>query len=473
MRLLLTALLTSLCLAACGGSTSTSPDAGLKPDSGTPDAGRPDGGPAVKPDAGPDNSPALREENAHTADLALYDALQTDLAGMVGLDAGVREARVQQFLQDVDAQGGTPLTASDGGSTVVFLADGAPASGYSVLGDFNQWVSGQDPLAQVSDTSLYATALDLPRASAYQYKLADGSNVFEDLRAHNVIWDGIDRGAPGQFNARVYPGLIEANQGRLLAWRSVADPTVSLDRDVFVYLPPVYDAARQPVLPLMVFQDGNESLTRTGGTNGPTFSQVADTVYAEHPEEAAVLVFVDLPKGGDRDAQYTFPPVIDSRLDPSYLPWPTPQGDQYLQFLKDTLLPKVEASFRVCPKAADHGIAGASLGGLIAGYAGVTASDTWGYVGSQSGSYFFNDVVLNDVQTGPILPVRWYLDTGCPADNCDSNRQLADALAAQGYSLMHIEETSTDPDIHDWQHWEARLPFLLQDFRAGIDGCAP
>jgi enterochelin esterase family protein len=435
-----------------------------------PDAGKPDGGKIVLPDAG-DDAPALRKENARTADVALYDALQADLATMP--DAGARNARVTQFLQDVEAQGGTPLTTSDGGSEVVFLATGTPSTGYSVIGDFNQWTPDKDLLTQVSGTSLYAAELTLPRASAYQYKLVDGSNVFEDLRAHNVVWDGIDRGARGQFNARVYPGLIDATEGRLIAWRGVADPTIGLARDVFIYLPPVYDAKRAPVLPLLVFQDGNESLTRAGGTGGPTYSQVADTLYTEHPEEAAVLAFVDLPPTANRFAQYSFDPVIDSRLTPDVLPWPTPQGDLYLQFLKVTLLPKLEAGFRLCPKPRDRGIGGASLGGLISGYAGVTASDTWGFVGSQSGSYFFNDVVLDAVQSGPVLPVRWYLDTGCPADNCDSNRQLADALAAKGYALTHIEETSSDPDIHDWQHWEARLPFLLQDFRAGLTGCAP
>jgi enterochelin esterase family protein len=189
---------------------------------------------------------------------------------------------------------------------------------------------------------------------------------------------------------------------------------------------------------------------------------VADAEYAAHPEESAVLVFVGLPVGVDRTAQYTFAPVPDG--------YPTPEGELYMGFLVDTLLPKVTGAFQLCPRAEDHGVAGASLGGLISSYAAEQHPELFGFVGSQSGSYFVNTVVQDRIAQDPVLPLRFYLDHGCPGDNCDENRAFVAQLLERGYPVTHLEQTGAQ---HDWSYWEGRLPFLLQDFRKDRSGCAP
>jgi enterochelin esterase family protein len=460
-------LFTSIGLCACGGSTSTSPDSGLNPDSGFV-IELPDAGPGTARDAG-DFSPSLRGQNVTTADVGLLAQLEAALPGAT--TAGAKDALVQSFLTQVEAHGGTPLVTHDGGTEVAFIQYGAPSSGYSVAGDWNGFTAGQIAMTRVGGSLLYAADVNLPRTEDYRFKLVDGSNYFEDLRSHNGSWDQIDRGdnAWGQFNAQVYPELSDPAKGRLVIWRNVSDPTIGKTRDVYVYLPRAYDAKSVPTLPAIYFHDGNHSLTRVGsppsGWAATTFSMVADSEFLAHPDESAVLVFVNLPDliGDTRLAQYSFPPTT---YDPS---WPTPQGDQYVSFLKNTVVPKVAASFRVCPGAVDRGVSGASLGGFISGYIGIQASDTFGYVASQSGSYFFNQTVQTRLGQQPMLPLRWYVDTGCPDDNCDSNRELATDLATAGYPLTHIEQTNAQ---HDWAYWNNRLPLIFQDFHTTF-GCTP
>lgn len=64
----------------------------------------------------------------------------------------------------------------------------------------------------------------------------------------------------------------------------------------------------------------------------------------------------------DRMNEYTY-----SR-DPNYTT--TPKGNQYLDFLQNTVLPLISKSFRTAPQPPSLGILGSSLGGLISCYAG-------------------------------------------------------------------------------------------------------
>lgn len=230
--------------------------------------------------------------------------------------------------------------------------------------------------------------------------------------------DGIDHHDVGEMNAVLRPDHGDPSKGRLVAWRGVHGGATGDERDVFVYLPAAYDDASCPALPVIEFQDGNESLTRA------PFHEAADAVYAMAPEAAAILVFVALHAQEERTAEYTFGPGSE--------------GYAYVAFLRDELRPLETARLRTCTAAADRGIAGASLGGLISTYAAFEAPDAWGYVGSQSGSFFWEDgALVARAAEGAVVDVRFYLDHGCPDDNCDSNRDLADALTSHAYELEH------------------------------------
>src|SRR5262249_11538641 len=159
------------------------------------------------------------------------------------------------------------------------------------------------------------------------------------------------------------------------------------------------------VMPHIVFHDGNESLTRGD------FAGVANQAGVSY-----ALVFVALASQNVRMDEYTFGTS-------------TALGDQYGDFLVNDLEPILSASYRFCTKA--RGIAGASLGGLISTYLAFERSDVWGFVGSQSGSYFWNSgAMITRASQDPVVPVRFYLDTGCPDanDNCTVVQQERDAL---------------------------------------------
>lgn len=406
-------------------------DAGALSDAGSPDAGTP----------GCDRPAQVR-----TADIALLDRFRSDVANAT--TGAQLQALTESFFADVATHGGTPLV-SPGGTRVAFIARDAPQIQYSVGGTFNGWTAGVDVLSRVGQSNVYAVERTVPRDGPHAYKMVDGSTWYEDRRARHVVEDGIAREGPGEFNALVHPALGDASKGRLVAWRGVRSERLNDARDVFIYVPAAYDDPTCPTLPSLYFHDGNESLTRA------PFRIPADQTYRAYPGEAAVLVFVALPAQDVRMSQYSFGGAS--------------KGDDYLAFLRDELRPRVEGGFRLCPGARDRGLAGASLGGLISGYGAFRYPEVWGYVGSQSGSYFWeNDAMIQMVASSPRKPIRWYLDHGCPDDNCDENRALAAELTQKGYPLRHVEEQG---GLHQWPYWQGRLPGLLLYFREGLQGC--
>jgi len=365
------------------------------------------------------NTSCARASAAHTAPIA---QLATDTS-----DAAIRAA------------GGTPF---EDGDHVVFAARGPGP--WAVAGTFNQW----QPTVRLNQVSadLWLGDAWVPRGQSFEYKLVNGSRWIEDPLARNVAWDGIDRGfgVHGEMNAIGHPAALSATKGRTIALGRVHE------REVWVHYPAAYDTESCTKLPSILIHDGMESLTRGG------FAEAADALYAQRPELAAVLVFVGLPSQEVRMAQYT----VYS---------PGSEGAQYTDFLARELWPAVQQEARVCSAPAARGIAGASLGGLISTYAGFEHPESWGWVGSQSGSFFWaDDAMISRVQALPREPLRVYLDSGCPDDNCAPTDRLASVLAAKGYDHVRVRE---DGGQHDWSYWHDRLAGMLTHFREGQTSC--
>jgi iron(III)-enterobactin esterase len=386
---------------------------------------------------------------AKTAPVSLFDTFKADLPALSG---AARTARVDKLLADVALQGGVPLEDPASGR-VVFLARGAgPSGALKVSGTFNGWQPNLT-LSPIIDTDLWIAEATIPRTSgSFEYKLVSGNSYLEDPLAKNVVWDGIDRGfgVKGELNAVGHPGNASMDKGRMLSLGKVHATKLNDDRDVWVYYPSAYDAASCPKLPSIVFHDGLESLTRGG------FAKVADTLYASKPTLAAVLVFVGLPNQNVRMEQYTF--SSDGA-----------KGADYVDFLASDLLPALNNKSRLCGKPAAKGISGASLGGLISTYAAFEKPDQWGWIGAQSASFFWaNNAMITRAESDPKKPLRIYLDSGCPDDNCVVTDQMDTVLTTKGYDHVRIKQNGAS---HDWQFWRDRLSGVLTHFRENQTIC--
>ncbi len=270
-------------------------------------------------------------------------------------------------------------------------------------------------------------------------------NYTESRTQHSVVGD-----------LRVYPALYS--------------PQLDNTRDVLVWLPPTY-AQGERRYPVLYMHDGDnlfDSYTSYAGE-----WQVDETLTALSAEGYEAII-VGLPvRGADRLKEYNpFRSATEARLDG--------RGAAYIDFVVDTIKPLIDQDFRTQPDAANTGLAGSSMGGLISLYGFLTRQDVFGLCGTFSTAYWFGRNGLRETVrehargTGKI-----YLDVGTQEGGTlsrwiDSNidphrlymegvRELRDDLLSHGYelsrSLLYVEEEGA---AHREDAWARRLPDALR-----------
>ncbi len=449
----LPALLLTFCLAGCGEENSPAPDAGrpdlqaaeLGPDAGPgdgpqADSNRPDATADAKTAdaaASPDSAPKPDAKQsckppATVATLQLFTKLQADLKTLTA--SAARKARVAAFFTAVDVAGGVPVRDK---TTVAFVVQAVVPGPLSVAGSFNGWKKGADVMTKVAGTDLYYLVKKLG-AGRHEYKYVDGKGAWhKDPNNRHVAWDGIAVAGLGKFNSVIPPWGVVQTKGRL-EWLRVKSPQLSNTRDVFVYLPAAHDEDTCKRFPVLLVNDGNESIARS------QLDQVAAATFAAKKASPAVLVFVALASQNHRMSEYSC--ATSSK------------GPKYTSFLCDTLLKLVDKRYRTKATVASRGIIGASLGGLISFAAQHWRSDCIGMAGAQSGSFWFdNESMIKRVKAATKLKLsRAYLDNG--KDNRQSTLDMRDALKAKKVPTHHWENVKQG---HTWGAWKDRFDEAL------------
>lgn len=249
------------------------------------------------------------------------------------------------------------------------------------------------------------------------------------------------------------PGVV----GRIKQLERVHSPQLDNARDLLVYLPPSYDAgdARYPVLYMHDGQNLFDPQTSFAGE-----WEVDQTLEAASVRGMEAIV-VALPNmGAARNDEYS--PFRDGKNGGG-------RGDLYLDFIVDTVKPLVDASFRTKADAANTGIAGSSLGGLISLYAFFRHRAVFGFAGVMSPALWFaGRAVLEWVETQPYVGGRIYIDVGMREGKgtVEDVLRLRDVLEAKGYrnleDLLCVVDTAGDHSERAWaRRLRRELRFLL------------
>ncbi len=254
----------------------------------------------------------------------------------------------------------------------------------------------------------------------------------------------------------VYPGDGHTVAGDVRLLRGVVSHGLAR-RDVLVYLPPSYatrPARRYPVLYLHDGQNVFDAATSYAGEWGA--DEAAESLAARGLD--AILVAV--PNAGlARGAEYSPWPVR-----PSSTRQPS-QAGAYLDFLTTTVKRRVDADFRTSPKRADTGIAGSSLGGLIALYACLSRPGIFGYCAALSPAFWpGRGGIFSVARERPDPGLRVYLDAGRQEAGDRFVAQVSrmrDLLRDQGCDVAYVEDAQGQ---HNEEAWRRRFPAALAWF---------
>lgn len=226
---------------------------------------------------------------------------------------------------------------------------------------------------------------------------------------------------------------------------SFAIPQLGSTRRVWLYLPNDYatSARRYPVLYLQDGQNIFDARTAFAGEWGvdETLSQLQAS-----GQDVTGCIVVAVDNG-------------PNRLD-EYSPWNNPQygggqGDLYVDFLAQTLKPYIDANYRTLPGRENTGIAGSSMGALIATYAAVRYPAVYGKVGALSPAYWFaRQPLMQYLQQHPANPdTRFYFVSGTTesASMVADMSAVRDSLQRHGVPAANLNfNTRTDGQHAEW-----------------------
>ncbi len=229
-------------------------------------------------------------------------------------------------------------------------------------------------------------------------------------------------------------------------------------RRFYVYVPKQYDPSKPAAL--MVFQDGHAYVNRSGEYRAPV---VMDNLIHAGQMPVTIGVFVD--PGHKKDA------LPDK---PGWRPQPENRAheydrlsDDYVRFLLDEILPRVEAKYQITKDPSGRAICGASSGGICAFTAAWEKPDQFSKVISHIGSFVnihHGDTYPGIIRKAERKPIRVYLQDG--RNDLDNehgnwpmaNQQMAKALEYKGYDFKF----EYGGGAHDGNHGGAVLPDAMR-----------
>lgn len=251
--------------------------------------------------------------------------------------------------------------------------------------------------------------------------------------------------------AAIRPGRLERIHG-------FESKILGNTRDVTIYLPASYDDRQDRRYPVLYMQDG-QNLFDAERAYIPgqhwQLKEAADAAIGERTASPMIIVGVDH-AGTARADEYT--PIRSEKHKVGG------RADDYARMLIEELKPLIDERFRTLPDAANTGIAGSSLGGLVSLYAALTHPEVFGRVAAMSPSVWWADraiLITIDAYDGP--PLRMWTDIGGREgmEALHNVRELRDRIAAKGWrdAFRYYEDRRAD---HSERAWQRRVRTVLE-----------
>jgi predicted alpha/beta superfamily hydrolase len=347
----------------------------------------------------------------------------------------------------------------------------------------NGWTTDDPAYAFSFDPSTGSYTLTLPPGrGTLDYKLCRGSWPTIETDADNRAMPnrrylfGLDpREVPLQvLNWEDQGGHIPARQHSAspnvhILSPAFAMPQLRRTRRVWVYLPPGYaeGATRYPVLYVQDGQNVFDQYTSFAGEWG--VDETLDALAASGQDLGGCIVVAV-----DNGAKH--------RLD-EYSPWRNRrtgrggEGEQYVDFLVDTLKPFIDYHYRTRPGREATGILGSSMGGLLASYAALRYPAVFGRVGVFSPAYWFAGPALLAyvAQQAPRPDTRWYFLCGTQESPTMAPLMAAvrDALRAAGVPAENLAFKALPDGQHAEWFWRREFePAYRWLFAEGLPAAA-
>ena len=232
-------------------------------------------------------------------------------------------------------------------------------------------------------------------------------------------------------------------------------PELGRTRDIWIYVPPDYGDSASKYYPVLYMHDGQnlfDVITSSAGEWG-----IDETLedFFENGETEGVIV-VGIENGGAHRTQEYSP--WEFQLDNEILGG---EGDEYVDFIVNTLKPHIDENYRTLPNRENTGIVGSSMGGLISLYAGIKYQGIFSKVCAMSSSFWIGyDNMMNFLVSNPKEEnMLIYLDVGelVGLDMVDNTNGVYKKLLEIGFSQEELMRVLDEDGEHNEAFWGGRF----------------
>jgi predicted alpha/beta superfamily hydrolase len=187
--------------------------------------------------------------------------------------------------------------------------------------------------------------------------------------------------------AWLFSGLVIAQQStasRQVSTFELVAPQLNTTKKIWVYLPKNYTASVKKY-PVIYMHDAQNLFDATTSYVGEwNVDETLDSINAQ-------VIVIGIEHGGEKR--------LDELTPFAHPKYAGGKADAYLDFIVNTLKPKIDATYRTKTKAKDTAIMGSSLGGLVSFYAALKYPEIFGKVGCFSPSFWFNRKEMNELMS--------------------------------------------------------------------------
>ena len=321
-----------------------------------------------------------------------------------------------------------------------------------LAGNFNNWNPGKDEYKFSVSDSVSVQIKNLPAAS-YLFKCtrgewqkaecavdgADISNRTINLASDTTIyiavaaWKDDFAVAVKQHTASVNVKIIDT---------AFFIPQLNRKRRVSIYLPSDY-ATGHKKYPVMYLQDGQNIFDEFTAFSGEwAVDECLDSLIKKGTPPCLVVA---IDNGPERMTEYN--PF-------EYEQFGKGEGDQYVDFLVNTLKPVIDRQYRTMPSQGNTTIVGSSMGGLIAYYAALKYPQIFGNAGIFSPSFLAADKIKEQTTAkGNKLTGKLFFYIGEKEGDSDVQEveKVVNILGEKSSAMIYY---AVDPDSnHNEQAW--------------------
>lgn len=391
--------------------------------------------------------------SALAQEFASYRAFRDSLNRIIAIpNANDRNIAITNFLNALQAADRIPFAIGD---SVAFLYRGA-ANSVRWNGDFNSWgsvSSVQTNGTRLGDTDLWILEQTFPSDARLDYKIVlNGNTWILDPRNAFQQMSGFGPNSELRMPNYVFPPEVirrpNVPQGAFSPNQLINSVHLGYAVQYRVYAPAGYDTLSN--LPVVYVTDGHEYANDQMGS----MLIVLDNLIHDGAIPPVMAVFID--------------PRNPSNLSQNRRMQELPINPQYLRFVKDELVPRIDSLYRTNPLPSARAILGTSLGGINSAYFGIAAPETFGLIAIQSPAFWYRPQILTMYQDSARRPIRISMTLGTFFDGQNEARQMRDILRSKAYQLYYREV----PQGHSWGQWRGLIDEALIYF-FGVKSSAP